>query len=59
MRELRRISPDVKIILSSGFNEQEIGEHIHVENPAGFIRKPYTMKFLEDELWRVMEPVSI
>ncbi len=54
MHELRRIKPDVKIILSSGFNEQELDERINGQNPSGFIRKPYSMNNLETELQRVM-----
>ena len=54
MVELRKIQPDVRIILSSGFNEQELDERIRDQNPSGFIRKPYSLKNLEAELWRVM-----
>jgi PAS domain S-box-containing protein len=54
MNELRSIKPDIKIILSSGFNEQEIDERISLQAPSGFIRKPYLLKSLEAELRRVM-----
>jgi PAS domain S-box-containing protein len=54
MQELRRIKPEIKIILSSGFNEQDLDERISDQNPSGFIRKPYSMKNLEAELTRVM-----
>jgi signal transduction histidine kinase/CheY-like chemotaxis protein len=59
MRELRRIKPDSKIILSSGFNEQELDERIGDQNPSGFIRKPYSVKNLEAELRRVMQGAPI
>jgi PAS domain S-box-containing protein len=55
MLELRRIKPDLKIILSSGYNEQELDELVSSQNPSGFIRKPYSMKILEKELRRVMQ----
>jgi CheY-like chemotaxis protein len=55
MLELRKIKPDVRIILSSGFNEQELDERIRDQNPSGFIRKPYSLKSLEAELRRVMQ----
>lgn len=55
MLELRKIQPDVRIILSSGFNEQELDERIRDQNPSGFIRKPYSLKNLEAELRRVLE----
>jgi CheY-like chemotaxis protein len=54
MLELRRIKPDLKIILSSGFNEQELDERIRDQNPSGFIRKPYSVNSLKTELQRVM-----
>ena len=59
MQELRRIKPGIKIILSSGFNEQEIDERISSQNPSGFIRKPYSMRNLEAELRRVMQEEPI
>lgn len=58
MAELRRIKPDVKIILSSGFNEQELDERIVEQKPSGFIRKPYRMQILSEELQRVMRSSS-
>lgn len=58
MLELRKIKPDVRIILSSGFNEQELDERIRDQNPSGFIRKPYSLKNLEAELMRVLHESS-
>jgi PAS domain S-box-containing protein len=55
MIELRRIKPDVKIILSSGFNEQELDERLADQKPTGFIRKPYRLQSLSTELQRVMQ----
>lgn len=54
MHELRLIKPDLKIILSSGFNEHELDERVNREAPTGFVRKPYSMKNLETELRRVI-----
>ncbi|MFA7404092.1 MAG: PAS domain S-box protein [Pelobacteraceae bacterium] len=59
MQELRRIKPEIRIILSSGFNEQELDERISNQNPSGFIRKPYSLKSLEAELRRVMQEKPI
>ena len=55
MHELRCIKPDIRVILSSGFNEQDHDERINDQNPAGFIRKPYSLKNLEAELRRVLQ----
>lgn len=59
MHELRRIKPEIKIILSSGFNEQELDERVGNQNPSGFIRKPYSMKNLKAELRRVLSGTAV
>ena len=40
-REMRRVRKDVCVILSSGFNEQEITQRFVGKGLAGFIQKPY------------------
>jgi len=40
--ELRRICPDVAVILSSGYNERDATERFAGKGLAGFIHKPYT-----------------
>jgi PAS domain S-box-containing protein len=54
MKEIYDIKPAAKIILSSGFNEDELGKLITSQPPAGFIRKPYSLHEIETELRRVM-----
>jgi PAS domain S-box-containing protein len=55
MVEIREIRPDAKVILASGFNEEELSKRfIGFAAPSGFIRKPYSMNQLELELQRVM-----
>jgi signal transduction histidine kinase/CheY-like chemotaxis protein len=41
-REMQRIRPDVRIILSSGYNEAEATRRFAGRGLAGFIQKPYT-----------------
>ncbi|MBK5274574.1 MAG: response regulator [Desulfuromonadales bacterium] len=55
MGEIYCIRPDVKVILSSGFNEDELSERITSKAPSGFIRKPYSMNLLETEIRRVLQ----
>ena len=55
MNEICRIRPECKVILASGFNECELSSRITGQEPAGFIRKPYSMKALEEELQRVVQ----
>jgi len=45
-RELRRIRPGVRVILSSGYNEQDATARFLGKGLAGFIRKPYGLDAL-------------
>jgi signal transduction histidine kinase/CheY-like chemotaxis protein len=55
MNELHLIRPDTKVILASGFNEDELSDRITGRPPAGFIRKPFSMAALGTEIRRVLE----
>jgi CheY-like chemotaxis protein len=47
-RAIRTIRPEVRVILSSGYNEQETISHFQGRGLAGFIQKPYQpMKLIE------------
>jgi CheY-like chemotaxis protein len=48
--EMKRIKPDVKVILSSGYNEQEVTQRLADKGLAGFIQKPYTLEELRKKL---------
>jgi CheY-like chemotaxis protein len=58
MGEMYALRSDARIIIASGFNEDELGERITSQPPAGFVRKPYSMQALETELRRVVPPAS-
>ncbi len=45
-RELRRINADVKVILSSGYNELDATSRFVGQGLAGFIQKPYSPEAL-------------
>jgi PAS domain S-box-containing protein len=49
-RKISLIRPDVKVILSSGYNEQEATQRFAGRGLAGFIQKPYTLEGLEEKL---------
>jgi PAS domain S-box-containing protein len=53
-REMRRIRPDVRVILSSGHAEQEAFRRFDSEGAAGFLQKPYELSALQAELERVI-----
>jgi two-component system, cell cycle sensor histidine kinase and response regulator CckA len=54
MSAMRAIKPDVRVILSSGYNEQEATQRFVGHGLAGFIKKPYEVKTLLAELERVL-----
>ena len=49
-RELRRLRGDVCVILSSGYNEQEVVNRFAGKGLAGFIQKPYNLAKLRETL---------
>ncbi|MCX5768789.1 MAG: response regulator, partial [Candidatus Hydrogenedentes bacterium] len=55
-RELRRINNSVRVILSSGYNEQEAINRFTQSGLAGFIQKPYQFASLTQKLQQVLEP---
>ena len=52
-RELRQLDPDVKVIMSSGFSEQEVTQKFAGKGLAGFIQKPYKLSVLSDVMREV------
>ncbi|GAM08350.1 sporulation initiation phosphotransferase F [Geobacter sp. OR-1] len=47
-RELRMLTPDVKVIMSSGYSEYEVTQKFAGKGLAGFIQKPYKLSTLRD-----------
>jgi len=43
-REMRRIDAGVRVVLSSGYNEQDVTQRFAGKGLAGFIQKPYTLE---------------
>ena len=54
-RELRRIRPDVRVILSSGYDEQETTSRFAGKGLAGFLQKPYGLRPLGEKIRQVLE----
>jgi PAS domain S-box-containing protein len=55
-RELRHLKSDVCVIMSSGYNEQDVTQRFVGKGLAGFIQKPYTMANLQVTLNRILGP---
>lgn len=49
-RELRQLDPDIRVIMSSGFNEQEVTQKFVGKGLAGFIQKPYRFSTLKEAI---------
>lgn len=49
-RELRRVNPEVKVLLSSGYNEKDILERFIGKGLTGFIQKPFVLSTLLESI---------
>lgn len=57
-RERHDLDPDVKVIMSSGYNEQEVIGHFVGQGLAGFVQKPYKSADLIGMVRKVLTPSS-
>jgi len=46
MRLLRRLSPDVRVLLMSGYSDDEVKQRFAGEHISGFLQKPFQNKEL-------------
>jgi PAS domain S-box-containing protein len=49
-REIRAISPEARVLMSSGYAENEIVSRFAGKGTAGFIQKPYTLATLRERV---------
>ncbi len=54
-RELRRLRPGVRVLLSSGYTEQEATSRFAGRGLAGFLQKPYRARELVDKVQELIE----
>ncbi len=54
-RELRRIDPKARVIMSSGYTESEITPRFAGKRLSGFLQKPYTLDTLIQRLRDALE----
>jgi CheY-like chemotaxis protein len=54
LRAIRGMAPDVPVILSSGYSEDEIEQREHTVEPSAFLQKPYRIEDLERALRQVL-----
>jgi PAS domain S-box-containing protein len=51
---MRQIKPNVRVVLMSGYNEQEIAGQFAGKGLAGFLHKPFTSAELRAKLWEAL-----
>ncbi|OPL19962.1 MAG: hypothetical protein AVO35_00455 [Candidatus Aegiribacteria sp. MLS_C] len=54
-REMRKIDAGVKVIISSGYNKQDVTRRFVGKGLAGFIQKPYRLSELHSRIQEVLE----
>ncbi len=50
LSELKKIDPDVQVVMSSGYSETELKQKFSGKDVAGFIQKPYSLSTLREVL---------
>ncbi len=55
LRAMRALRPDVPVIISSGYDEQETMRNCNDACPAGFLHKPYSPQKLRDLISGVLQ----
>jgi CheY-like chemotaxis protein len=55
LAHLRRLSPDIPVILSSGYDEAQVMAIDHADQPNAFLGKPYSIKGLKETIRRVFD----
>jgi two-component system, cell cycle sensor histidine kinase and response regulator CckA len=53
LHEMREIRPDIHVILCSGYNEQDAIREELRDSPVRFLKKPFGIQQLQDELGRI------
>jgi two-component system, cell cycle sensor histidine kinase and response regulator CckA len=54
-KEMKKINPNTRIVLTSGFDEQEVSNLFNETDFAGFIQKPFTTSNLINEFNKILE----
>lgn len=54
LEQLRQINPEVYVILSSGYSQQQIAPEVMVNGRTGFLAKPYDVNMLVNKIWQYL-----
>jgi DNA-binding NarL/FixJ family response regulator len=55
-REIRRRWPELPVIVTSGYDEQDVVRRFAGEGLAGFLQKPFNVETFGERLREVLEP---
>jgi CheY-like chemotaxis protein len=55
LRAIRSLAPDARILMMSGFDEQESSERFGTVPPPTFIHKPFSLNSLRDSLRHLVD----
>lgn len=55
LSHLKRINPEVRVLLMSGYSEQEAGNRFNGKGVNAFMQKPYTPQDLQEKLNEVLD----
>ena len=53
--ELRRINPDIRVILASGYSEEDVAARFAGKRLSGVLQKPYSLNKLRELLMKVTD----
>ncbi len=54
LAEMRRLKPDARVLLMSGYDEQQVVARFEGNEPAGFIHKPFKFSTLREKLQEIL-----
>ena len=55
LTELRKLKPNIPVILASGYDLAHVMEGEHPELPQAFLAKPYNLKALRNAITQALE----
>ena len=59
LKALRKIEPDIPLILASGYSEEQVMAGDHSELPQAFLSKPYELASLKNAIARVIRDPKV
>jgi CheY-like chemotaxis protein len=59
LRELRRLQPDLRVIICSGYDEQRVSSQLKGLGTVAFLQKPYQIADLADKLQALLVTAAL